>query len=144
MPSSSSLCANDNYTSTVKLPVSSISQYLLPPTLLLLNNSDTGKFLFKRLLVYLYPSCIPIFCIISSSASTSFLIHRKQEQDGKVRMKYPSLCGRKRRQLSQAMLTNSPNTAKYPAPPLLQLQLSQSNQAPPLISTISLFENHPR
>lgn len=89
------------------------------PTLLLLNNSDTEKFPFKMLLAY--PSCIMIFCIISSSAFGSFLIHRKQEQDGKVCMKYPSLCGSKRRQLSQAMLTNSPNTAKYPAPPL-QLQ----------------------
>lgn len=94
-----------------------------PPTLLLLNNSDTEKFPFKMLLAYMYPSCIMIFCIMSSSAFGSFLIHRKREQDGKVCMKYPSLCGRKHRQLSQAVLTNSPNTAKHPAPPLLQLQV---------------------
>lgn len=74
-----------------------------PPTLLL-NNSDAERLHFKMLLAYLYPSCITILCIVYFSAFRSFLIHRKQEQDGKVCMKYLFLPGRKHRLLTQAML----------------------------------------
>lgn len=74
-----------------------------PPTLLL-NNSDAEKLHFKMLLDYLYPSCITILCIVYFSAFRSFLIHRKQEQDGKVCMKYLFLPGRKHGLLTQALL----------------------------------------
>lgn len=74
-------------------------------------------------LAYLCPSHAAVFCIVSFSAFRSFLIHRKREQDGEACMKYLFLPGRKHSLLTQATHTNSPNTAKYITPRLLQLHV---------------------